>query len=475
MRWPSITDRLFSRAAKRERAVARGEVRQRRFDASSGQRGHPSFGSYGPETLAGSAVISRKARHAAENNPWIANGVATWVTALVGAGIVPTPQHPRRGTRPVVQSAFNRWSGLCDLDERTDFPGVIAGAVRSMVISGESFIQLVTTDEGLRTRLIAPEQVDIAQTSELSSGGRVVAGVEFDAEGRRVAYWVRPVDPTAVFEGYAPPVRIPAADMLHLFKPLGPGQVRGVSWLAPVLIRAGELDQLDDALLVGAKVAAMFAGFLVDQNGTGAFPFEGSAASSVMESGLEPGTLKVLPAGFDIKFNAPQQAQQTVDFAKLQLRGIAAGLGIPEYLLTGDLSGANYSSLRAGLLEFRRRVEAIQFQTIIPQVLTPIWQRFITTAVLSGEINASDFESAAADWFACEWIPPAQEWIDPLKDAQATAEMISAGLTSRRRAVAAQGYSVDELDAEIVADRAREAELALSFNIQKEAADVAAA
>jgi lambda family phage portal protein len=472
MRLPSFLSRFTGRAQTRP---AGRDLLQRRFDATSGQRGNSSFGSYGPETLAGSAIISRKARYAAENNPWIANGVAAWVTALVGAGIVPTPQHPNRDARPVVQSAFNRWSPVADLDMLTDFHGLIASAVRSMIVSGEAFLQFVTTDEGLRLRLIAPEQVDIAQTGELSSGGRIVAGVEFDAEGRRVAYWVRPVDPTAIFEGYAPPVRVPAADMVHLFRPLGPGQVRGISWLAPVLIRAGELDQLDDALLVGAKVAAMHAGFLVDQNGTATgLPFEGITAGSIMESGLEPGTLKVLPAGFDIKFSGPQTAQQTVDFAKLQLRGIAAGLGVPEYLLTGDLSNANYSSLRAGLLEFRRRVEAVQFQTIVPQILRPIWQRFVTTAVLAGEIDAPDFEASADDWFACEWIPPAQEWIDPEKDAKATAEMISAGLTSRRRAVAAQGYSVDELDAEIVSDREREKSLGLSFGETKEAASAPA-
>ena len=466
MRLPSLS-RMFGRGKARP---AGRDVLQRRFDATSGQRGNASFGSYGPETLAGSAVIARKARYAAENNPWIANGVQTWGTALVGAGIIPTPQHPARENRPMVQSAFNRWAPVADYDGLTDFHGLIAGAVRSMIVSGESFIQLMTTDEGLRLRLIAPEQVDIAQTGELSSGGRIIAGVEFDAEGRRVAYWVRPVDPTAIFEGYAPPVRVPAADMVHLFRPLGPGQVRGISWLAPVLIRAGELDQLDDALLVGAKVAAMFAGFLTDQNGSVAgFPFEGVTADSIMETGLEPGTLKVLPAGFDIKFGAPQNAQQTVDFAKLQLRGIAAGLGVPEYLLTGDLTGANYSSLRAGLLEFRGRVEAIQFQTIIPQVLTPVWYRFITTAVLAGDLDAADFESNAGDWFACEWIPPAQAWIDPAKDAEATATMIAAGLTSRRRAVAAQGYSVEELDAEIISDRERERELGLSFGEVKEA------
>jgi capsid protein len=148
------------------------DVLQRRFDAASGQRGSQSFGSYGPETLAGSAFIARKARHAAENNPWIASGIAAWVTALVGAGIVPTPQHPNRDARPAVQSAFNRWALVADYDGLTDFHGLVAAAARSMVVSGEAFFQLMTTDEGLRLRLIAPEQVDIAQTSELSSGGR---------------------------------------------------------------------------------------------------------------------------------------------------------------------------------------------------------------------------------------------------------------------------------------------------------------
>lgn len=448
----------------------------RRFDATSGVRGNGVFGSYGPETLAGSYSIARKARYLAENNPWATNGVATWITALVGAGIVPTPQHPSRETRRRIQAAFNRWGIICDLDGLTDFHGLIAAAARSMIVSGEAFIQLVTNDEGLHLRLLAPEQVDLAQTGELASGGRIVAGVEFDAEGRRVAYWVRPVDPTALFEGYAPPVRVPAADIVHLFKPLGPGQVRGVSWLAPIIIRAGELDQFEDAELVKNKVQAMLMGFLIDQNGGGTgFPFEGITANSIMETGLEPGTVKVLPPGYDIKFSTPQQGQQAVDYAKLQLRGIAAGLGVPEYLLTGDLSNANYSSLRAGLLEFRRRVEAIQFQTIVPQLLRPIWHRFVTTAVLTGDIDAPDFEANADDYFACEWIPPAQEWIDPEKDAKATSEMISSGLTSRRRAVAAQGYSVEELDAEIVADRERERELGLSFDQKQEVANAPAA
>jgi capsid protein len=33
-----------------------------------------------------------------------------------------------------------------------------------------------------------------------------------------------------------PAVRIEADSVLHVFKPLAPGQLRGVSWVAPVIL-----------------------------------------------------------------------------------------------------------------------------------------------------------------------------------------------------------------------------------------------
>lgn len=46
-------------------------------------------------------------------------------------------------------------------------------------------------------------------------------------------------------------------------------------------------DQLEDALLVGVKVAAMHTGFLTDMNGTWMLPYDGSQAGNILESGSE--------------------------------------------------------------------------------------------------------------------------------------------------------------------------------------------
>lgn len=435
------------------RPVKAGAVR--RFDGAAGGRrgfGMSTFHRINSEVAGAGATVRARARYLAANNPWLSQAVANWTGALVGAGIVPTPKHPDAATRKALTEAFNRWAEEADADGRTDLWGLQADIARGLVIDGEAFVQVIMAEDGPRLRIIPPELVDESMTRELPGGGVIVQGVEFDGEGRRVAYWVLPSRPHDQFATYAPPVRIPADQILHVMKPLAAGQVRGVSWLAPVILPASEFDQLCDALLLGVKIAAMHAGFLIDQNGTAGETYTGQEAGGILESGLEPGTLKRLPTGIDVKFSTPSQTQEVAAFLRLNLQQLAAGLGLPEHLLSGDLTGANYSSLRAGLLPFRQRVEQIQYGTLVPQLLRPIWRQVVTWTLLSGDLDGPDFEASPRDYMACEWLPPAFMQVDPAKQVQADVAEMEAGLTSRRKLVAARGWSLEDLDAEIAAD-----------------------
>ncbi len=440
-------------------------LQTRRFDGAAGGRrwsSAPSFGRTGTETLAASAPIRSRARYFVANNPWASNGVSALVSGLVGFGIKPASQHPDAGSRASIGAAFGTWAKGADAESRTDLFGIQAAAVRAMIVDGEAFLHMETRANGLRLRLLPAEMVDEADTHDLPNGGYVVAGIEFNAAGQRVAYHVLKARPTEVFASTYGTIRVPAEDMLHLMHPLGAGQVRGVSWLAPVLLRLSELDQLEDALAVGVKTAAMFAGFLVDQNGTGE-PFDASDESGILTRGLEPGVLQRLPSGFDIRFSTPQQAQQTAEFVSHQIRAIAAGLGVPAHLVSGDLREANYGSLRAGMVAFRQKLEQIQFGTIIPQLCGPIWERAVSALILRGDLPAADFEAAAALWLGAEHYPPPMPWIDPAKDVAAIRDALEAGLMSRRQAVAERGFDIETLDAEIAADRERETRLQLNF------------
>lgn len=431
------------------------------LEASSPRRGGWPFdrspAAPSPAAFPGLDLVRRRAVAATVNNPYMARAAEAWPSAAIGAGIVTASSHPDAGTRKLLQAGFKDWGLRCEADGRLDWFGIQAAAVREMVVAGEAFVHLRYGPAGLLLQLIPAELVDYGLTVDLAGGGYIQAGIEFDASGQRVAYHVFPRRPDQMAI-IGPPIRLPAVDVLHLFKPLAAGQVRGIPWAAPVLLTLGELDGLLDALLVAARVSALHAGFLTDMNGTGAaLPYDGQQVGSVLESGLEPGTMKVLPAGFDIKFSQPQQAAQAVELAKLNLRSIAVGMGLPDHVVSGDLSGANYSSLRAGMVEWRQRIEQLQFQVIIPQLVRPVWQRWLELGVMAGELP--DDTTAAAEFY-----PPAQPNIDPVKDSEAEAVLIAAGLKSRRQAVAQQGYDVEALDAEIAADHAREKALGLSFN-----------
>lgn len=446
MAFPSLPNLLFKRPAK--------PAATRRFDGAAGGRrgyGTGTFGRVNAEVAFSVSALRSRARHLSHNNPWISQATANWAGALVGSGIVPTPKHPDAITRAELTAAFQGWADDADADVRTDFWGLQADVARGLVIDGEAFLHVLPGDDGPRLRLLPPELVDESLTRELGNGAMIVQGVEFDTEGRRVAYHVLPYRPHDQLANHAPPVRVAADEVLHVMKPLAAGQVRGVSWLAPVILPASDFDQLCDALLVGAKVAAMHAGFLTDLNGAAGDPYDGTETGGIMDTGLEPGTLKRLPVGMDVKFNTPGQLAEIGAFLRLNLQQLAAGLGLPEHLLSGDLSNANYSSLRAGLLPFRQRVEQIQYGILVPQFLAPIWRQVVTFAILSGDLAAPDFESAPRA-YASEWLPPKPMQVDPLKDTQATVAELEAGLTSRRKAVAERGWALEDLDSEIAAD-----------------------
>ena len=96
---------------------------------------------------------------------------------------------------------------------------------------------------------------------------------------------------------------------------------------------------------------------------------------------------------------------------------------------------------------------------LAPQLCRPVWQRWLETAALTGALDLPDIASARP----VQWIPPRFDWVDPLKDIQAQLLAIEAGLLSRRKAVEATGYDIEEIDRENAADIRRAADLGLAY------------
>jgi lambda family phage portal protein len=106
--------------------------------------------------------------------------------------------------------------------------------------------------------------------------------------------------------------------------------------------------------------------------------------------------LQILEPGEDIKFSDPADVGGSyAEFLRMQFRAVAAAMGITYEQLTGDLTGVNYSSIRAGMLEFRRRCE-VQHGVLVHQLCRPVWAAWMKQAVLAGALDAPASRVAAS-------------------------------------------------------------------------------
>lgn len=102
--------------------------------------------------------------------------------------------------------------------------------------------------------------------------------------------------------------------------------------------------------------------------------------------------MQVLLPGEDIKFSSPADVGGSYEmFQYRTLLAISAALGVPYTNVTGDLKAANYSSIRAGTVEFRRRLNQFQEMTMIYQLCRPVWRRWLETAVLVGALRLAEW------------------------------------------------------------------------------------
>lgn len=425
--------------------------------------------------------LRAKSRDLVRRNAWAAAGIEAFVANAIGTGIKPQSMMQDQAIREAIHSLWWDWCEQADAAGLTDFYGLQALATRAMLEGGEALVRLRyrRTEDGLpvalQIQVLEAEHLPTTLNRDLPGGNVIRSGIEFDRLGRRVAYHLYRSHPN---DGLLAPmsssdggggldtVRVDTSEVIHLFRPLRPGQIRGEPWLTRALVKLNELDQYDDAELVRKKTAAMFAGFITRMAPEDNLMGESAAdANGVALAGLEPGTLQILEPGEDIKFSAPADVGSSyAEFMRQQFRAVAAAMGITYEMLTGDLTQVNYSSIRAGLLEFRRRCEALQHGVIVHQLCRPIWRAWMDQAVLEGAIDLTGYRQARRTFQAAKWIPQGWSWVDPQKEFNAMKLAIRAGLMSRSEAISGNGYDAEDVDREIAADNARADALGLVFD-----------
>jgi lambda family phage portal protein len=433
--------------------------------------------SAGPtRATAGLQKIRDRARDAGRNDWPAASHTQKWTTNLVGVGIVPRWEDRELGPM------WAEWVRSADADHVLDWYGMQALAVRTWVEGGECFIRARWRDPAaglpapLQIQLLEPELCPIMDASAwpgMPQGNEMRQGVEFDRRGRRVAYWFyksHPGDNTTLLRPREDDlVRVMSSDVRHLFEPKRPGQIRGVSDFANVLVRLRQSGDFEDAVNERQRIANLFTLFVTRQlpekwlNELDLDPLTGMPAvwnsTGDMMVGLEPGAAMELKPGENVTFANPPEAGTTFsEYMRTLHLGTAAGGGLPYELLTGDARDLSDRTLRVLINEFRRFAQQRQWHNIIPQMCQPVVQWWAEALVLSGQMPADRARAARNPRHS----PHGWEYIHPVQDVEGKVKAIQAGLISRDAVISERGDDPIDVDNERRAAQQREQQLGIS-------------
>ncbi|GHD60362.1 phage portal protein [Jeongeupia chitinilytica] len=426
----------------------------RRFDGA--QKGRRTDGWLTPGTSANATnalslpVLRNRARNLVDNNEWAAGAVRRWIAQAVGTGIVPD-----WGDRDTVDALWQQWAKVADADGGS-FAAALALIARTAFVSGEVLIRIRPrkTSDGLpvpfQIQVLEPDYLDVSGDGPLDGGGYRQDGIEFDAIGRRVAYWLfdrHPGDDHASMRTTTSH-RVPARWVIHHFEVLRPGQHRGVTRFAPVIMSMRDLGDYEDATLMRKKVEACIGAVITSTDvrmpaalGMPVDPAGETASGSTGRSGrrngprLTPGMMTRINPGESINFLNPTASADYQIYTRRRDRGVASGLGVTYEQLTGDYSQVNFSSGRMGRGEFRAEIQQYQLLCLIPQVCEAIATAFLAMARVAGLLRPDEL-APPEDWTTPGWM-----MTDPGREVPAMLMQLDAGLASWGDACRAAGIN----------------------------------
>lgn len=438
-----------------------------RYDAATtGDRGNPARRLGGDANAAGQQrqALANISRDLVRNSAWGARLVQVIGNNVVGDGIIPKVAGRLKREKDALLTAIKTHCDTTDIDAdgRLNLYGLQRLALASIVESGEVLIRRRrrSAQDGfsinMQIQVLEPDYLSDLNDGQTAVGNTVIGGIEFDKIGRRVAYHLYSSHPGARGFGLRSLKtdirRVPASEILHVYRPDRPGQSRGVSWLAPISMPLQDVAEYMDAQILRQKIAAVFVAFRTSP--------EADVPVVDGEDGrfetLLPGRIENLLPGEGIEFAAPPPVEGLDEFMRTHLRSVAAGVGITYEALTGDLSQVNFSSGRMGRMEMDRNVSAWQWLMLIPQMMMPLGKWLMESFALGyGPVTPS---------LSLDWVPPYRVLVDPTREIPALSAKVRAGFASRSSVIRELGYDPEPVMDEIAADAKAADDLNLIFD-----------
>ena len=371
-----------------------------------------------------------------------------------------------------IEVAWRRWGKLGNptVDGRMDWVDCQKYVERTMQRDGEAIAILVTNSDpdlpAVQLQFIEPDQLDEALNIRAKNGNQIRMGVEVDDAQRPVAYHFlsdHPGDHGYLKSAKREHIRVPAENVIHVFKQERVMQSRGVPSMHAALTGMKMLKGYREAELVAARVSASKIGFFTSPAGDGFLADDYDGSVPIMDA--EPGSMHQLPQGVDFKSWDPEHPVSAyADFEKQILKGIASGLNVSYTSLANDLEGVSYSSIREGSLSDRDEYRVAQ-QFLITHFIRPVFERWLKVTLLQRRIN---LPSEKLDkWYdGAVFRGRGWQWVDPQKEMNAAIAGLKNGILSMQDVANQYGRDVEETFAQIAQDKALAERFGIKFALE---------
>lgn len=353
---------------------------------------------------------------------------------------------------------------MCDAERQMDFYGLQKLAFRAMLMSGDCFV-LFGMKENARTpyqttlRVLEADRVSTpegmageSESRATDGGGRIIDGVEINAEGVVIKYHIASRHPLLEdsseeiewmpIEAFGNETGMP--NILHIMTHERPEQRRGIPFVAAVIEQIKQLDRYMNAELTANIVAGLLSIFLTSKD-DGSEPGledavneEEKVSDDELIVELAPGAVFDLPPGKEVANVNPGRANTAFsDFVATLQTSIGAARGIPKEVLVHRYD-SNYTAARGAKLDFWRTVQ-IYRSAFIADFNQQIYEAWLTEAVAAGRIEAPGFFDdplVRQAWCGCQWMGASMGHIDPIKEVNAAEKRIKNNITTEEQEAA---------------------------------------
>lgn len=432
------------------------------------------------------------------SSPVAASAINTNRTKVVGTGLTlkaaidrevlgMTPE-AAKAWQTKTEAEFLFWAGNrrnCDALGMNNFYGLQQLALKSWLMSGDVFAVVKRSQAtalnpySLRLHLIEADRIstpdtcgnvinkwaNITEGKNTANGNKIFDGVEVDANGLAVAYWVRNTYPREVTLEKTTWQRIEAVgkktglpNILHVMDCERPDQYRGVPYLAPVIEMLLQLRRYTESELMAALVQSFFTAWIVTKTDKTVIPTnevgggdiagvpaenpdESNVSHSENEYEMGPGSVFHLDEDEDIKFGSPNVPTAGFDtFVKTMGKMVGGALEEPYEILFKEFN-SSYSASRGALLE---AWEAYKMRRVWLQdgFCQPTYELWLSEAVALGRIKAPGFFDdplIRAAWCGARWIGPVQGSLDPKKEVEAAILQVQNGYKTHEQVTREMG------------------------------------